>query len=52
MMMMMMMMIIIIIWWLFKLKVIFFLDPILDVSVLKSNHEESDRKFCLLCNHS
>ena len=39
------------IWWLFKLKVIFLSGPILDVAVLKSNHEEADRKFCSFVLH-
>lgn len=29
----------------------FLSDPILDVAVLKSNHEEAERKLCSPCNH-
>ena len=39
------------IWWLFKLKANFLSDPILDVTLLKSNHEAAERKLCSLCNH-
>jgi len=39
------------IWWLFKLKVIFLSGPILYVAVLKSNHEEADRKFSSFVLH-